>query len=392
MTVATGSQSDLGYVAEVAYGVMPSTPQFKRIRHTKSSLGVQKETYTSDEKRTDRMTADVRHGIVKVSGDIETELSVKSFDDFIEALMGNTWENGISHDENDYTDISAVGSTKVFTVGAPGADLIADGYKIGDVVKLSGTSVNTGVFTIANLTDNTFTVNETVVNMSSETTFTLEVLGKKLKIGNTYRSFSIERAFRDVVKFQVNKGCRINSMNMNIPATGITKATFGIIGQDQTPMSNTSADTNSVYTPSDTTSPLISVKGELREGNQLMATVTGLTLNINNQLDGKATLGSNYIQNVLWGKMQKVSGELTVLFEDATMYNKFINETESSIDLKLEDGDNFMKIRLPRVKYTSGEIGDDDPQGLPIQMNFEALVPSALTDDASAVVFQEFFI
>ena len=49
-----------------------------------------------------------------------------------------------------------------------------------------------------------------------------------------------------------------------------------------------------------------------------------------------------------------------------------------------------MRIRLPRIKYTSGEIGDDEPQGLPIQMNFEALVPTSSTDDASVVVFQEY--
>lgn len=391
MTVATGSQSDLGYIAESSYGVVPNTPSMKRIRHVKSSLGVQKETYTSDEKRSDRMTADVRHGIVKVSGDIETELSVSSFDDFIEALMGGTWVNGISKTESNYTELSAVASTKTFSVGS-GHNLITDGFKIGDLIQISNTGVNDSKFTITALTATTFTVAETVVDMSNDTSFTIQVLGKKLVIGNTYRSFTIERAFRDVNKYLLNKGCRINSMQMNIPATGIAKATFGIIGQDQMPMADTSADVDGQYTPVANTSPLISVKGELREGNQLLATVTGMTLNVNNQLDGKATLGSNHIQNVLWGKMQKVSGELTVLFENATMYNKFINETESSVDLILEDGSNFMRMRLPRVKYTSGEIGDDDPQGLPIQMNFEALVPTSTTDDASAIVFQEYFV
>ena len=91
MTIATGSRHDMAYIQEVTFGTTPSTPAFKAIRHTGTTLGLSKDAIESEELREDRQIAHYRHGNKAVSGDINFELSDGSFDDLIEAVMCGAW-------------------------------------------------------------------------------------------------------------------------------------------------------------------------------------------------------------------------------------------------------------------------------------------------------------
>jgi len=91
MTIATGARHDMGYILESAFGTTPSSPAFKAIRHTGTTLGLSKDAIESEELREDRQIAHYRHGNKSVSGDINFELSYGSFDDLIEAVMCGTW-------------------------------------------------------------------------------------------------------------------------------------------------------------------------------------------------------------------------------------------------------------------------------------------------------------
>ncbi len=91
MTIATGSRHDMAYIVESTYGTTPSTPAFKPIRHTGTTLGLSKDAIQSEELREDRQIAHFRHGNKSVSGDINFELSYNTFNDLIEAVMCGTW-------------------------------------------------------------------------------------------------------------------------------------------------------------------------------------------------------------------------------------------------------------------------------------------------------------
>ena len=79
--MANGSLHTMAQVAEASYGVTPATPAFKPIRINSTTLGLSKNTFESGELRSDRNTADLRHGTMQVGGDIVSELSFGSFDD-----------------------------------------------------------------------------------------------------------------------------------------------------------------------------------------------------------------------------------------------------------------------------------------------------------------------
>lgn len=88
---AAGAGHRLCYKVETTWGTTVSGAGFKKLRHTSCNLDLQKDAITSQEIRSDRQTADLRHGVKRVSGDIAFELSYGNFDDFIEAVFFGTW-------------------------------------------------------------------------------------------------------------------------------------------------------------------------------------------------------------------------------------------------------------------------------------------------------------
>ena len=91
-TTATGARHSMGVIAEATYGTTPATPAFDDVRHTSCNLALTKSTLESGEVRADRQIAHLRHGNKSVAGDIGVELSYTTFDDFLEALLGGTWD------------------------------------------------------------------------------------------------------------------------------------------------------------------------------------------------------------------------------------------------------------------------------------------------------------
>lgn len=89
--VATGARHGLWYVAEVNEGVTPATPAFKPVPHTATTLGMSKETFESNNLRSDRQVSQFSHGNKQVGGDASAELLYGAFDDLIEAVLCGTW-------------------------------------------------------------------------------------------------------------------------------------------------------------------------------------------------------------------------------------------------------------------------------------------------------------
>jgi len=89
--MADGSLHALSICAETEYGVTPATPGFDMGRITGTTLGLSKATLESDEIRSDRQVAAVKHGAKQVGGEITGELSYGTWDNFLASLFGSTW-------------------------------------------------------------------------------------------------------------------------------------------------------------------------------------------------------------------------------------------------------------------------------------------------------------
>ena len=88
---ASGGSHGLLYCKENTFGVTPTTPAMKRLRHTSCSIVMSKNTLQSNELREDAQISDMRHGNRQVSGDVGVEFSYGSFDDLLAAVVRGAW-------------------------------------------------------------------------------------------------------------------------------------------------------------------------------------------------------------------------------------------------------------------------------------------------------------
>ena len=70
-----------------------------------------------------------------------------------------------------------------------------------------------------------------------------------------------------------------------------------------------------------------------------------------------------------------VEGTMTVYYEDAALINKFLNETESSLSVTVDDptGANGYTFYFPRIKYNGAATPLANPQSRFIELPFVAL-------------------
>ena len=392
-TIAVGGLVEIGYVAETVFGSTPVGEAFQRVRDVSFSVNLQKEAYQSEERRSDRMRQDVRHGYRSVSGDIAGELSQQSWDDFIQALLGGTWATGSSAT---FTSISADAATNRFTVGS--ADFATAGFRVGEVFSLSASSPITGLtdryYTALSVGVSTITVEPGTIGTTVTASAVFAVAGKKVGVGTTYRSFTIERWLTDRNLYQQFKGVRLNQMVLSVPASGLVTVTFSVIGRDGTSFS--ASTVASSYTAAPQTTPFAAVNGELYEGGAVLGLVTAAEITVNNNMAGPQVVGTNLTPDLLFGRYADVTGTITVLFTNAAMHDKFVNETESTLVLRLQNKDDlnstteFTNIILPRIKYSGGDVDDSPDTGITVTMPFVALKPIAAntTQGTSAIVIQ----
>ena len=386
--VAVGGLVDLYFLEETVFGSTPVSTTFSKARALRTGLTFAKDIYRSEERDSSRQRKDVRHGYHNVSGDIPGELSNTTWDAFIEAAMGGTFAG--------LTTVSvATLSVTTNKINGVGADFVTAGFKIGDIFVVDGSDGESYRLQAASIGTTDMDIRASAGITSILTSALVSLVGQKVSIGNSYRSFTILRHFTDLNLYQDFKGCRINSMNFNVPPTGILGVTFGLTGVTGGTLSSTTVA--SALAAAATTSPMVAVNGTLYEGTGTteLGIVLGMTLNHANGMEATKVLGRNTSPHVIFGRFAEITGELTVLFDSVTHFNKFVNETETSLDLAVYDSNNeetgnFIRIRLARLKYSGGDIDDGADTAIPITLPFEVLKPTGVTtgEETSGVVIQ----
>lgn len=380
MTFASGSRHGMSYVAETTFGETPASPTLKPLRHNSTTLGIEKEAIESEEIRSDRQITDVRHGTRSGSGDLVSHLSYASFDDFIEAALCGTW--AASADTGVTTLNAADGE---FTRGT--GDFAADGFVVGGRITASGfaTAGNNGLFKVTAVAALTLTVTPLDgQTMAAETGGGDEQITQSAAVmaGTKRRSFSVQREFGDIGKFQVFTGVSVNTLALSIAPNSMVNATFGLWAKDM--IAANAAITGSTTAAATTSSPVDSFTGAIKEGGAAIAIVTALELNLENGLESRPYVGSKTSAEPSIAR-SNVTGTVTAYFEDDALLQKFLNETESSISVELLDpSGNGYRVTLPRVKYMTGRADVGGEGDITIPLEFRALRDS--TEETQIII------
>lgn len=400
-TPASGLFKQVAYKAESTFGVVPSATSAQALRRVQSTLDLSKETYQSNEIRQDFQLVDFRHGVRRVEGNISGELSPATYKDFIACALKKDFAAGASASS---VTVTIAGAGPSYTVTRSSGNYITDGFKVGDVIRLSvgspSLAANFGKnLLIVSLTSTIATV--ITLNGSSMSAegpvagTTVAVVGKKSYIptsGHTDKSFSIEHYYSDLVQSEVFSGCKPTSIAIGLPPTGLATIDIGFMGKDVT---TASAQYFTNPTAQTTTGLLAAVNGELRVAGQSVATLTGLTLNIASNYSGDPVVGSNTVPFMFAGRVI-VTGQATAYFDSVTLRDAFFNETEVEIIGAFTANNDanapFMSFVLPRVKI-GGASKNDGEGGLVQTLPFQALLNTAggsgTTSEQTTIVIQD---
>ena len=286
--VARGSRLGTTYAMEDTWGSLPTAYVPYNLRVTGVGVSLSKDSFQSNELRSDRQISDLRHGMFSASGDIPVELSHNAFDDLIESAMFSEWQS-----------------------------------------------------------------DDTIV------------------IGQTMKSFTLQKAFTDIGEYHVFPGCVINNWSVNVTPNGIITSVFSIMGETmETTQALTGATDKALNAPFD------SFSGYLKEGGVTNALVTGIDLTLSNNLSMLQVIGTNKAVGLVDGRAT-ITGTMTAYFANSTLLDKFINETESVLEFQLADASsNTLTFTLPRIKYSGGDVPVNDEGPVTINMPFQALLDS----------------
>ena len=194
-----------------------------------------------------------------------------------------------------------------------------------------------------------------------------------LKIGTTPKYFSFEDAANDIAQFRLFTGMAVSTLNVSIAPNQMVTGTFDLVGKTMT-QAGTTASTGGTPTASSTNAPFDSYSGTITDGGSGLAIVTSLDFSLTNSFAPTFVIGSDSAQQLEFGRAV-VEGTMTVYYEDETLINKFLNETESSLSVSVDDptGASTYTFDFPRVKYNGAAVPIQNPASRLITIPFVSL-------------------
>jgi hypothetical protein len=400
MPQATGIFKQVAIKREATYGTPPVAASAQLLRRVTSTIDLSKDTYTSNEIRPDMQIADYRHGVRRIKGSLSGELSPKTYSDQLSAMCKRDFVAGVSAAA---VSLTIAGSAGAWTVTRAAGSYITDGFKVGDVIRLTVGGLNA-----ANINKNLFVTALTatvatcmVLNASLMVAegpisgCTVGVQGKKTYIPVTAQtdiSYSMEHWYGDITQSEVFTGVKFDKAAISLPPTGMATVQFDVLGQNIIPSQVRYFTSPTAIT---STGVVAAVNGILVVGGVAQTVVTGLTLSLDPAFSGDPVVGANTIPNQFAGPVT-VTGQFTAYFTDQVLRDLFVNETESSLMVALTTDNtataDVITFVLPRIKV-GGQQKSDGVGGIVQTFPFMALLNlvggAGTTTENSTLVIQD---
>lgn len=378
----------LSYQEETTFGVLPASPTLIDLRMTSESIAQVTGTVNSAEIRSDRQIVDHIRTTINVAGDINIELSYSAFDDFLEAgLLSADWTAEVTLTAIDISAASADNS--INSVAAAFGSFVANRW-----IKISGFTGDTSnngfarisVQTTAKLT---LTGRTLVTDAAGESVTVIQ--GAEIKNGTEQRSFFFQKAYTDLTnQFARYSGCMVDSFTFTVPSDNIVTGTFGILGKIE--VSNESADFDATKTAAPANEVMAGIEDitAIMEPNSANAgfASTQFSVTLSNNLRQRLQIGTLGPISVGSGIVD-VSGTLQAYFLNATIIDKHLNFTDSSLAIQFADstGKGYV-IDLPRVNYDSANrVASGQNTDILADMTFSAFRNSTQNE---TIVIQRF--
>lgn len=381
--LASTSLVQLSYIPEATAGVTPTQGNGSNLRMTGESLAFSIQTESSKEIRADRQTSDLIQVGASCSGGFNFELSYKEYDPFLEAALQGTWADYGTSGKGAALSLTLDSTAGTVTAGAaPAGNDAFTNLAVGQWFRLKapGDAADGSFLKVASRTGTVITVSPAtpIPGTNSRAVANSVISASRLSNGANQRSFTLEKNFTDIGKFLAYRGMAVNKLSLNFESGAICTGSFEFIGQTASAMLDASSlpGTAQQSQSYDVMNAITGV-GQLLENGAPMANtfIKSLKLDFDNSLRGQTAIGTFGFVGVAGGTIA-VKGSAVIYLADGTMYDKFVNNTSSSISWRVKDGaGNGYVITLPKLKYADAKVvAGSMNQDATLEMPFTALL------------------
>ena len=251
----------------------------------------------------------------------------------------------------DLTELRNTNSSLQFTAESVQSNEIRADRNVSDIIRTqSSTSGDIG-FELSYDTYNDFILGA----LSSDDTFPGAAVN-----GTTKKYFTLERKFETGVTdaYELFTDVEVDTLSLNMAASEIVTGSMSLMGIGSS-QSTVTSDANATYLPANTNrvyNAVNMVTTVLEGGVEYKSNIQSLTIDIANNKRESRAIGSEAPSCIGDGQFV-VTGQMTVYFKDNGVYDKFLNQTLTSIQMELEDDagstGNKININMPSVLYTN---------------------------------------
>lgn len=362
----------------------PGSSGGRVLRRTTAEVNLEKDTYRSEERRTDRQVVDFRHGAIRATVNLSGELSPATYFSFLEAAHRDTSVAALTLSDSQFTNVTSDQANSRFEFG--GGDPVAQGLRVGDIIRfqnLAATANNNRNFLITGFggTQNRqVSVRPAPVTDSTpDTSFTVTRPGRATLVPATNhvsRRVAVEVYHEDLDLARLATECRVGGYRIALPATGMATFQTNLLGRNVYVYTGANAPFFTSPTAETTTGICAAVNGTFLVGTTAIGIVTSLEVNYTTSPSSRPVIGQNFVPEIFLGTAE-VTGTVTAFFEDATLFDYFRNETEvgllAQLNVNSENNSPAVTIYLPRVKFGGASIPLEGNEGLVVTLPFQAL-------------------
>lgn len=383
MALSTSSRLGVRVKPEAVFGVPVNASACYAMRIAGESLDYSIKTDTSKEIRSDRQTTDLILTGAEASGGFSFELSYAEFDPFLEATLQGTWGVFGTNGVGAVIPTSATFAANSLTAGSATSGInIFTNLVMGQWVKVGGSS---------NQLQNIWAqVSKTVAPTATVLTFegtpfaaatgvggaAVTVSASRLVNGTNQKSFTIEKNFADIGQTLTYKGMTPDKLSLKLASGSILEGSLDFKGKDASRQVGSLLHATVTNSTSNAVMNGVNNVVNILEGGSVLAGtfIKSLTIDIGNNLralDGIGFLGSVAVAS---GTID-VSGSIEFYFADGTIYDKFLQNSSSSLSFRVNDSaGNGYVVTMPNIKYSGGKVtAGGINQDVMVSMNYTAI-------------------
>jgi hypothetical protein len=401
MAVAQGINKKTVYKKQTGLGAAANGTGGQVVRRTTSVFQAPPDTFESNEIVSHQQSTGVGLGVIKPAGKIDGLLSPGTYGALLGSLLRKELTVGVSAAG---ATISVAASGQNWTLTRAAGSYLTDGFKVGDVVRLTAgafnalnTQKNLLIITLAPTIATVRVINGSAMFAeASIPSATIAVTGKKSLVplsGHTNDYYTFEEWYPDLGRSEAYADQQVGQAALNLPATGNATISLDTVGRTRvlgaaqvltTPMAETVTDI------------LTAVNGVILVNGVPVTNVTGAQVTINgNAAHSDAVVGSNVVDDIQRGRLA-VSGSFTAKFDSVTLQTVFEARSTTSLVLAVtEDATanaDFVVINLPMIKLT-GDAPDDGEKAVIRTYPFTAQINGAggagLVSDQTIIAIQD---